>query len=272
MNSKMEATVVVATNNAHKAREVRALLNGAALPEHGRPTPELGQSAPGRDQHAPGPARLILEVFSLGEAGVRASPEETGATFEENALIKARAAFDALYVAAGALGEPGALGAACASGEPGATARQAIADAARDRRLFVLADDSGLCVDFLGGAPGVRSARYAGESASDAERVDKLLEALHGEPRAKRGAHFICSAAVICPDGGVRMCEGRCGGSIIETPTGQGGFGYDPVFLVDGLGRTMAELSFDEKNRVSHRGAAIRAAASAIACWLQTSG
>jgi XTP/dITP diphosphohydrolase len=137
-----------------------------------------------------------------------------------------------------------------------------------ERRFFVLADDSGLCVDHLGGAPGVRSARYAGEGADSAARNAKLLRALEGVPRQNRGARFICVAAVICPDGGVRICEGRCDGSILEAPAGQGGFGYDPVFYVEGLGRSMAELSFEEKNRASHRGKAARAAARAIAGWI----
>ena len=225
-SAMVSATVVVATNNANKAREIRALLDGAGC--------------------------AALKVLALAEAGICADPEETGDTFEENALIKARAAYGALRRAA----------------ERGECANPAVGGAMRAGLLFVLADDSGLRVDCLGGAPGVRSARYAGEGADDAARVAKLLREMEGVPRPQRGAHFACAAALICPDGSERVCEGRCDGEILCAPAGQGGFGYDPVFSVDGLGQTMAELSFDEKNRVSHRGKAARAAARMIAGWM----
>ena len=150
------------------------------------------------------------------------SPEETGLTFVENALIKARAA-------------------CAATGLP------------------ALADDSGVVVDALGGAPGVRSARYAGAGASDADNVAKLLEALAEVAPRERGAAFVCSIVYLrhardpCPI----VCEGVWRGRILEAPRGSGGFGYDPVFFIEVLGRTAAELSRTDKNAVSHRGQAL---------------
>ncbi len=128
-------------------------------------------------------------------------------------------------------------------------------------RAWCLADDSGLAVDALGGAPGVRSARYAGPDASDHARNAKLLAALADVPDARRSARFRCAVALATPDGSVvytaiRSCEGR----IAPAPRGGQGFGYDPLFIVGTGDRTMAELTPDEKNRVSHRGKAARAA------------
>lgn len=128
-------------------------------------------------------------------------------------------------------------------------------------RAWCLADDSGLAVDALGGAPGVRSARYAGPDASDHARNAKLLAALSDVPDARRTARFQCAVALAAPDGSVvytavRSCEGR----IAHAPRGGQGFGYDPLFIVGTGDRTMAELTPDEKNRVSHRGKAARAA------------
>ena len=128
-------------------------------------------------------------------------------------------------------------------------------------RAWSLADDSGLAVDALGGEPGVRSARYAGPDASDHARNAKLLAALSDVPDARRTARFQCAVALAAPDGSVvytaiRSCEGR----IAPTPRGSQGFGYDPLFIVGTGDRTMAELTPDEKNRVSHRGKAARAA------------
>jgi len=123
--------------------------------------------------------------------------------------------------------------------------------------LWTVADDSGLFVDALGGAPGVRSARYA--PGSDAHRVRVLLEALDAVPDDERGASFRCVLALASPDGEVRPVEGVCRGRILRTPRGSGGFGYDPVFLVPELGRTMAELSLEEKGRTSHRARALDA-------------
>ena len=162
-----------------------------------------------------------LEVLSAEEV---AAPEveEDGRTFEENARKKATAC-------------------ARASGLP------------------ALADDSGLCVDALGGEPGVRSARYA--QPDDRARCDKLLQALQGVPEERRGAAFQCALCLALPDGRTFVSQGECRGLIAQAPRGGGGFGYDPIFQLEPGGRTLAELSREEKARVSHRGKAFRAMA-----------
>ena len=162
-----------------------------------------------------------LQVLSQEELGVE-PPEENGLTFVENAIIKARAA-------------------SATTGLP------------------AIADDSGIVVDSLEGAPGVRSARYAGDGASDAENIAKLLEALEGVPIPKRHATFVCAIVYLrhpyepCPI----VCEGRWEGRILDAPRGKGGFGYDPVFFVEPHGRSAAELSRAQKNAISHRGRAL---------------
>ena len=162
-----------------------------------------------------------LRVVAQDAFGVE-PPEETGLTFVENALIKARAACTATGLSA-------------------------------------LADDSGIVVDALEGAPGVRSARYAGPGASDGDNLARLLEALRGVAPAERGAAFVCTIVWLrhardpCPI----VCEGVWEGRVLDAPRGGGGFGYDPVFFLDALGRTAAELSRAEKNAVSHRGQAL---------------
>lgn len=178
----------------------------------------------------PGKLREVAEIFSdsniavlpQSEFGIE-SPEETGSTFADNALIKAHHA-------------------ATLSGLP------------------AMADDSGIMVDALGGRPGVKSARYAGAGASDAENVDKLLEELADVPDDRRGAGFHCAAVLVFPDAGIRpICvEGVWRGSILRERKGKGGFGYDPVFLDHASGKTGAEMGRREKNRVSHRGKAFR--------------
>jgi XTP/dITP diphosphohydrolase len=131
---------------------------------------------------------------------------------------------------------------------------------ARASGLVSLADDSGLEVDALGGAPGLYSARYSPKpGATDADRRARLLAALHGKPRPWT-ARFHATVAVAVPDGPVRLAEGNCAGEIIPEERGAGGFGYDPVFLLPGRGLTMAELAADEKNRLSHRARAVEAA------------
>jgi XTP/dITP diphosphohydrolase len=148
--------------------------------------------------------------------------EETGSTYLENALLKARAA-------AGALGEP------------------------------ALADDSGIEVDALGGAPGPRSARYAGPNAADEGNLRALLAAVAGVPAGGRTARYRAVAALATPGGGEVWEEGICEGTLRTKPRGSGGFGYDPIFEPAGWDRTMAELSPQEKDRISHRGRALRA-------------
>ncbi len=148
--------------------------------------------------------------------------EETGETYLENALLKARAG-------AAALGVP------------------------------ALADDSGIEVDALGGGPGHLSARYAGPDASDQQNLNELIRAVRGVPSGGRTARYRCFAVLAYPDGSLLHAEGVCEGSLILTPRGQRGFGYDPIFVPEGWDQTMAELTDDQKDRVSHRGRAFRA-------------
>ncbi len=186
----MEERFVLASHNAAKLREMRRILG------------ELG-----------------IRVLSQQEAGVDVEPEETGTTFEENAVIKAVAVMEA-------------------SGLP------------------ALADDSGLMVDALGGAPGVYSARYGGgHDRSDAERNALLLKNMEHEEQ--RGAKFVSVIAVAYPDGRILTARGEVRGEIAREERGENGFGYDPLFRLPD-GRHMAELSGEEKNAVSHRGNALR--------------
>ncbi len=160
-----------------------------------------------------------ITVISQREAGFDFDVEENGTTFAENAQIKAQAIRDA----------------AAQSG----------------RYCYVLADDSGLSVDALHGEPGVYSHRWAGENATDADRIEKLLNAMQDVPEAQRDAHFACAMCLIEPDGTPHLFEGRVEGRIMQAPRGENGFGYDPVFAYEG--RSFAELPAEEKNAVSHR-------------------
>lgn len=174
---------------------------------------------------------LLFDVpFDLvlpAAAGIDIIVDETGESFEVNARLKATA----LAVKSG---------------------------------MLTIADDSGLEVDALGGEPGVRSARYAGENASDIQRVEFLLSKLKGVPWEKRAARFRCVIAIAAPGGNVEICSGDCAGFITFEPFGEYGFGYDPVFYLPEFGKTMAELSPAEKNRISHRGQAARKAAAIL--------
>jgi XTP/dITP diphosphohydrolase len=197
--------LIVATGNPGKLREFRALLEG-----------------------------LPFDLHSLGELGIT-SPEETGASFLENALLKARHA----------------LAAALAAGLGGASPLNVVA----------IADDSGLEVDALGGAPGIYSARYAGAGADDAANNEKLLDALAGMCREQRTARYRCALAFVSgdPDQAPLTAEAVWEGTIVDTPRGLGGFGYDPYFWLPDLGVTAAQLDPEHKNRLSHRGIALRA-------------
>ena len=188
--------MLIATHSDGKLRELGSLLEGV-------------------------PYRCV----SLGEAGIREEVPETGATFEENAALKA-------------------------SGY------------ARLAEMLTLADDSGLEVDALGGDPGVRSARYAPGSSQD--RIDLMLRNLDGVDPDEMTARFRCVIAIVAPGGAPIFHEGVCEGRIVREQRGDRGFGYDSIFLVPELGRTMAELTPEEKNRVSHRGIAARKAAAAL--------
>lgn len=184
--------LLIATRNLGKLREYTLLLSG-----------------------------LPFDLTSLDGEKVRLEVEEVGRTFEENAILKARA-----Y--------------------------------ARASGLLTLADDSGLEVDALGGAPGVASSRFGGAGLSDADRIRLLLTQLQGVPAPRRTARFRCVIAVAAPRGETWTAQGACEGVIAEAPRGHRGFGYDPVFLLPEWGKTMAELEAEEKNRISHRAVAAR--------------
>jgi XTP/dITP diphosphohydrolase len=207
--------LLLATANPGKLRELRAILAGLPVNLVG-----LEEVPPGG---APGPGR-----------GRPPEVAETGATFLENALLKARA-----YAAW--------------SG------------------LAAVADDSGLEVDALGGAPGVRSARYAGQGASDRDNLDKLLRALARVPPERRTARFRCAAVLVDPERGTWEAEAAWEGRLLERPRGSGGFGYDPIFVPLGWDRTSAEVDEATKDAASHRGRAFRALRPAIEAWAATS-
>jgi len=145
-------------------------------------------------------------------------------------------------------------------------ARSKARQAAAASGLPALADDSGIEVDALGGAPGVYSARWSGEPCDDARNNQKMLRELAGVPMEKRTARYRCAAAFADPARGLEIVRtGACEGRLLESARGTGGFGYDPLFLVESLGRTMAEIALEEKNRLSHRAAAFRQLAQALA-------
>ena len=163
-------------------------------------------------------ARFGVEVVSPKDLGITVDVEETGATFAENAMLKAKAI--------------------CAAA-----------------KLPAIADDSGLCVDALNGGPGVYSARYGGEGLDDKGRYMLLLNSMRGQPT--RAAHFACAIACVFPNGDELTAEGRCDGTIAFAPIGEGGFGYDPVFFVPQLKKTFGQLTAEEKSAISHRGRAL---------------
>ena len=166
-------------------------------------------------------SKFGVKVVSRKEAGVpEFEIEEDGETFEENSLKKAEASMKA-------------------TGK------------------LTVADDSGLMVDYLGGAPGVYSARFAGEECDDEKNNEKLLKHLEGLPAEDRKAKFVSVITLMFPDGNTIVARGECPGRIIETPTGENGFGYDPLFVPDGLSKTFAQLSDKEKNSISHRARAL---------------
>lgn len=138
--------------------------------------------------------------------------------------------------------------------------------------MITLADDSGLMVDALGGAPGIFSARFAGPECRDADNNAKLLDLMHEVPEAERTARFVCVIAVAIPGGEAQTVQGICEGTIITRPRGQKGFGYDPLFIPAGFTSTFAELGEDIKNRISHRGRALQAAKPLLQRLLNTEG
>jgi XTP/dITP diphosphohydrolase len=164
---------------------------------------------------------LPYEIVTLAEQGISTVVAETGQNLEDNAILKARTL-------------------------------------ARESQLVTISDDSGLEVDALGGEPGPLSARYAGEAASDEERISYLLAKLKDVPWDKRSARFRCVIALATPDGEVELCFGECYGYIVFESKGEHGFGYDSVFYLPDLGKTMAELLLESKNKISHRGQAAK--------------
>ncbi len=193
--------LLLATNNKGKLREYRRLLQG-----------------------------IPYDIVTPADWGITAEVVETGATFEENAILKATTFASA-------------------------------------SSLLTLADDSGLEVDALGGAPGALSHRFAGENATDADRIAFLLAKLKDAPEKNRAAQFRCVIAIAEPAGRVEICYGTCKGLIIAKPRGTNGFGYDPVFYLPELGKTMAELTLREKNLISHRARAAAKAKELLINW-----
>ncbi len=184
--------LIFATGNANKMREIRQIFGD-----------------------------LAGEILSMKEAGVNAEVEENGKTFEENALIKARA----VHAVTGAL---------------------------------TMADDSGLEIDYLNKEPGIYSARYLGEDTSYDIKNGELLRRMEGVPEEKRTARFVCAVAAVLPDGREYVVRGVMEGHVAHAPAGENGFGYDPIFFLPEYGKTSAELSPEEKNAISHRGQALR--------------
>ncbi len=173
---------------------------------------------------------IPYEIVTLAGQGISTEVNEVGGSFEENARLKA-------------------------------------STLAKESGLLSLADDSGLEVDALGGEPGSLSHRYAGENANDADRINYLLSRLKDVPEKERIAQFRCVMAIATPDGRVELCSGECRGVSTREPKGNRGFGYDPIFYLPELGKTMAELSLEEKNRVSHRARAAEKARELLIKW-----
>lgn len=194
-----ELKLILATSNKDKVREIGEILSG---------TPFV--------------------AVSMRDEGFNPDIVEDGKTFEENALIKARAV-------------------------------HALAPDA-----YVMADDSGLCIDALDGAPGIYSARFCGENSTYPEKFAKIFEMLKDVPEEKRTAKFVCSIAVVRPDGSEFTVRGEICGVLHEKPAGDGGFGYDPIFYVPEFGMTTAQMTKEQKNSISHRGKASRAMAEKL--------
>ncbi|SHF18880.1 XTP/dITP diphosphatase [Alkalibacter saccharofermentans] len=186
--------IVLATGNAHKKIEIEDILKNRNI-----------------------------EISTMKDEGIFVDIVEDGITFEENALIKARAV-------------------------------------KANTENAVMADDSGLEVEYLNNAPGVRSARFAGEDATDAENNEKLLKLLKNIPKEDRRARFVCVVALIDEGGREYIFRGECEGIIANELAGEGGFGYDPLFFVESAGKTYAQLTSEEKNKISHRAMALKEA------------
>lgn len=195
----MSARVLLATRNEKKLAELRRILDGS----------------------------VDVQLVGLSDVDSYQEVPETGATFADNALIKAR-------------------------------------EGARHTGLLTVADDSGLMVDALNGMPGVLSARWAGGHGDDVANLRLVLDQVADVPDDRRGAAFFCAAAVVRPDGAERIVDGLMAGTLVREPRGAGGFGYDPIFVADGESRTNAELTPPDKDAISHRGKAFRALADVL--------
>ncbi|MEI7476479.1 MAG: XTP/dITP diphosphatase [Actinomycetes bacterium] len=202
-------TLVLATRNQGKIREFRRILDA------------ISQGA--------------INLVGLEEFPHTTDVEETGSTFKENALLKARSV-------------------------------------CKETGLPAIADDSGLSVDALNGAPGIYSARYAGVHGDDQANNAKLMRELENIPEEKRGAHFTCAAALVLPDGREHVAEEIFEGSILHAPIGEHGFGYDPLFRPQGLAISSAQMSAEEKDSISHRGKSLRAIAPHVISLLTSLG
>ena len=203
--SQKKYQIIFATGNKGKIREIK----------------EIVKDSDHKDR---------IEVLSMREADVEAEPDENGADFEDNALIKARAVYDLLQ------------------------SRPVPEDTVR----IVMSDDSGLVIDALGGAPGVHSARYMGYDTDYRLRMEHILELMKDIPEEQRSARFVAAVAAVLPDGQSRVVRGAMEGRIGHSIAGENGFGYDPFFYLPQYGMTSAEISPEEKNKISHRGQALR--------------
>ena len=203
--SQKKYQIIFATGNKGKIREIK----------------EIVKDSDHKDR---------IEVLSMREADVEAEPDENGADFEDNALIKARAVYDLLQ------------------------SRPVPEDTVR----IVMSDDSGLVIDSLGGAPGVHSARYMGYDTDYRLRMEHILELMKNIPEEQRSARFVAAVAAVLPDGQSRVVRGAMEGRIGHSIAGENGFGYDPFFYLPQYGMTSAEISPEEKNKISHRGQALR--------------
>ena len=197
--SGRDMRVIVATGNKDKVKEIKEILSD-----------------------------MDALVVTMKDAGLSAEPEEDGATFLENAVIKAKAV------------------------------AEKAAKSSDWKDAVVMADDSGLVIDALNGEPGIYSARYMGHDTSYREKNANLIERLDNVPEEERSARFVCAVAAVCPGGKILTAEAAMEGRIAYEEHGQGGFGYDPIFYLPEFDRTSAELSLEEKNSISHRGKALR--------------
>ena len=183
------------------------------------------------NQHKKREMQELLPNYTIcipADAGIAFNPEETGSSFVENSLLKAKALWQIIH-------------------EP------------------VIADDSGLCVDYLDGAPGVYSSRFSGEDGNDEANNRKLLQLLEGVPYEKRTAHYVAVITLVYPDGQTVTARGECAGHIAESESGHNGFGYDPLFVPEGYDVSFGHIPAEEKNRISHRGKALEILAQKLA-------